>query len=46
MIGLRNIVVHEYFGIDNETIWKIVTTNLPETRPQINMMYHDLKEES
>ncbi len=27
--GLRDILIHEYFGIDNEIIWDIVTNKLP-----------------
>lgn len=32
IVGLRNITAHEYFGIDLEVIWQIVTKNLPETK--------------
>lgn len=35
MIGLRNIVIHGYFGIDLAIIWEIITRNLPETKPLI-----------
>jgi uncharacterized protein with HEPN domain len=35
IIGLRNIVVHAYFGVDLETIWKIGKENIPDTRPLI-----------
>lgn len=35
MIGLRNIAVHEYFGVDLSIIWEIVTRNLPETKARI-----------
>lgn len=35
MIGLRNLVVHEYFGIDLGIVWEIVRVNIPETRPMI-----------
>lgn len=35
MIGLRNILSHEYFGIDVSIIWRIITVNLPEVRPLI-----------
>jgi len=28
MIGLRNVVVHEYFGINFETIWNSATISL------------------
>jgi len=33
--GLRNIVIHEYFGVDLENIWKIITENIPEVKPSI-----------
>jgi uncharacterized protein with HEPN domain len=32
MIGLRNIVVHEYFGVNLDVIWKIVQNDLPQVR--------------
>ncbi len=44
MIGLRNIVVHEYFGIDLTIVWEIVTRNLPETQPLIAEMLDKLKD--
>lgn len=28
--GLRDIVVHQYFGVDAELIWAVVDTNLAE----------------
>ncbi|MCK4311907.1 MAG: DUF86 domain-containing protein [Candidatus Cloacimonetes bacterium] len=35
MIGLRNIVIHEYFGVDLSIIWKIITVNIPKTKKDI-----------
>lgn len=35
MIGLRNIMIHEYFGIDLNIIWKVVTDDIPKTKPEI-----------
>ena len=32
MIGLRNIVAHEYFGIDLGIVWEIATRNIKETK--------------
>jgi uncharacterized protein with HEPN domain len=29
MRALRNIVVHEYFGVTNETLWKTAREDLP-----------------
>lgn len=33
--GMRNYIVHEYFQIDDEVIWDVVTNNLPELREQV-----------
>ena len=30
--GLRNILVHDYRGIDFETVWAAVTNNLPKLK--------------
>lgn len=29
IIGLRNILVHEYFGVDAELVWQIIKTDIP-----------------
>ena len=28
LIGMRNIIVHEYFGIDDDIIWDVVTAEI------------------
>jgi uncharacterized protein with HEPN domain len=35
IIGLRNLIVHEYFGIDLNTIWVIVSIDLPNFKENI-----------
>lgn len=35
MYGLRNLISHEYFGIDYEMIWEIAKNNLPQNRIDI-----------
>jgi uncharacterized protein with HEPN domain len=30
--GLRNIVAHDYFGVDAEEIWQIIENKLPELK--------------
>ncbi len=42
MIGLRNVVIHEYFGVDLNIIWRIVTRDIPETKPLIEDLLNDL----
>lgn len=45
IVGLRNIVIHEYFGVDLENIWKIITENIPEVKPAFIKMLGTLKME-
>ena len=33
--GLRNRIVHDYFGLDLEMIWYIITFDLPELKSKI-----------
>lgn len=33
--GLRNILVHDYLGIDIETVWNIIDKKLPELKTAI-----------
>jgi uncharacterized protein with HEPN domain len=46
MIGLRNIVVHAYFGVDLEMIWRISTVNIPQTQPQLEKVVEFFKEKN
>jgi uncharacterized protein with HEPN domain len=40
--SIRNILVHEYFGIDYEVIWNTLTTNIPDLKNQINLILSQL----
>jgi uncharacterized protein with HEPN domain len=33
--GFRDILIHEYFGIDLEAVWDTVRVNIPEFKAQI-----------
>jgi len=35
IIGLRNLVIHEYFGIDDFTIWNVIKIYLPDLKVKI-----------
>lgn len=36
IIGLRNIIIHDYSIVNLKEIWNIVTKDLPETKSQIS----------
>jgi len=42
--GMRNIVIHEYFGIDTEVIWKTVREDLPPLRAAVDRMLADVEQ--
>lgn len=33
--GLRDILIHEYFGVDLEIIWDIIKNKLPELKKEV-----------
>lgn len=42
--GLRNRIVHEYFGVDLEIIWTIIEQDLPMLKTQIQDICDELTE--
>ena len=38
IIGLRNILIHDYFGVDLNIIWEIITNDLPKLNIQIRKL--------
>lgn len=43
--GLRDVVIHEYFGIDIELIWDIITREVPELLPRLNHILSEASKE-
>ena len=35
-IGFRNVLIHDYFGIDLESVWDTIKHNLPSLKENIN----------
>jgi len=35
MKGLRNILIHEYFGVNTHVVWNIATKDLPQSKEMI-----------
>jgi len=38
MRGIRNLLIHEYFGISIEIVWKTVQENLPPVEPKLQAL--------
>ena len=39
LIGFRNVIVHDYLGLDLQTVWSIITDELCELRPKIQSLF-------
>jgi uncharacterized protein with HEPN domain len=35
ILGMRNVFVHEYFGVDSSLVWEIIKTDIPELKVKI-----------
>jgi len=44
--GMRDILIHEYFGVNLKRVWIIVEKDLPELKGQIVKILDSLSEES
>jgi uncharacterized protein with HEPN domain len=43
IIGLRNRIVHEYFGVDLQIIWQILKKDLPAFKASLKKIRSELK---
>lgn len=42
IIGMRNILVHHYFGIDTDAVWSVVERDLPELKLNVETILKSL----
>ncbi len=38
IVGMRHILVHDYFAVDTNVVWDVVQRDLPELRRQIRAL--------
>jgi uncharacterized protein with HEPN domain len=42
IIGMRNLLVHHYFGIDTDAVWNVAENDIPELKMNIQAILKDL----
>ena len=45
IIGMRHVLVHGYFEIDQDIVWKAVVNDLPKLKTQVETMIGEMKDE-
>jgi uncharacterized protein with HEPN domain len=38
IVGMRNVFVHEYFGVDSNLVWEIIKNDIPDFASAINLL--------
>jgi uncharacterized protein with HEPN domain len=45
MAGMRDVLIHAYFGVDLEVVWKVVAVDIPRLLPAIQSCLEVLQAE-
>lgn len=45
IVGMRNILVHEYDSVDVDIVWEVVENDLPELERRIRALLQELREQ-
>jgi uncharacterized protein with HEPN domain len=43
IFGMRNIFVHEYFGVDSSIVWEIIKNDLPDLKEKVQEMLKSIE---
>lgn len=40
--GMRDKLIHDYFGVDPEVVWETIKTDIPQVKPLIEKIHKEL----
>jgi len=43
MAGMRDKLIHNYFGVDFEILWKVINEDIPNIKPLVKQILDDLE---
>jgi uncharacterized protein with HEPN domain len=46
IVGMRDKITHDYFGIDYEIVWKVVKEKLPALKIQVEQVLKEMDEKN
>jgi len=41
MAGMRDILIHQYFAVNPEVVWKTISVDVPEILPRFQKIFAD-----
>jgi uncharacterized protein with HEPN domain len=41
MAGMRDKLIHDYFGVNLRTVWDTVKKDIPDLKPKFEQIYRD-----
>lgn len=44
IVAMRNILVHEYFGVDTDEVWQVIIGDLPLFKEQVEKLLNILED--
>ena len=44
IVGLRNLLIHEYFGVDISIVWQVIKKDIPQLKKNIQKIFDDITE--
>lgn len=42
IVGMRNVFVHEYFGVDSSLVWEIIKNDLPDLKIKVQEILNSI----
>ncbi len=43
IVAMRNVFIHEYFGVDQHIVWEIIKTDLPDLKIKIKEILNSIE---